>query len=70
MDEKFRDTKDIIETMYLDGTVATEIEHLLVMRLHQNNTIQDVEKLKEKILHLMEDAYYSAKSHAESAPNF
>lgn len=46
-----------IATMYMDGTLALEIEHLLVMRLNDFNTIKEIELLKQEILSLMQEMY-------------
>lgn len=43
--------------LYTDGTIAKEIEHMLVMRLHPLNTIQEVDTLKSRIHHMMMDTY-------------
>ena len=42
---------------YMDGTIAREIEHMLVMRLHSLNTIAEIELLKGKIHKMMMDVY-------------
>ena len=53
--------------MYTDGSVAREIEHLLVMRLHNSNTIQEIEVLKDKIHRIMENAYRLGEAREASA---
>ena len=52
--------------MYMNGRVAREIEHLLVMRLHGSNTIREIEALKEDIHSLMENAYRLGEARAEN----
>lgn len=53
--------EDTIEELYEDGTVAKEIEHLLIMRLHRLNTVQEVEDLKARISLIMCKMYYVGK---------
>lgn len=48
---------DAVAAMYMDGTLALEIEHLLVMRLNDFNTIKEIELLKQEILSLMQEMY-------------
>jgi len=53
------------EELYMDGTIAKEIEHLLVMRLHHLNTILEIELLKQKIHQMMMDNYNYGKARNE-----
>ena len=48
---------DAISEMYMDGRLAKEIEHILVLRLHTLNTIEEIEWLKSRIHGLMENTY-------------
>ena len=58
---------DVNANLYMDGTIALEIEHLLLMRLHGLNTVDDVEALKNKIHQLMMDMYNKGQEEARSA---
>lgn len=53
----FPELASAVGQMYTDGHLAHEIEHLLVLRLHEYNTIAEVEELKSQIHSLMEDMY-------------
>lgn len=53
--------------MYTNGSVAREIEHLLVMRLHGSNTVREIESLKERIHTMMENAYRLGEARETSA---
>lgn len=57
--------EDTIEALYEDGTVAKEIEHLLIMRLHRLNTIEEVESVKARISLMMCEMYYVGKEREE-----
>lgn len=57
--------EDTIEALYEDGTVAKEIEHLLIMRLHRLNTIEEVESVKARISLMMCELYYDGKAREE-----
>lgn len=48
---------DPASELYMDGTIAQEVEHLLVMRLHPLNTIQEIETLKYRIHQMMQQFY-------------
>ena len=50
------------ESYYNDGTVACEIEHLLVMRLHELNTVFEIETLKHEIHALMVATFVAGES--------
>jgi len=47
---------------FMNGVVMCEIEHLLIMRLHDNNTILEIGHLKYEIHGLMMDAYNRAQA--------
>ncbi len=52
------DQEDIFwAEMFMDGTNAKEIEHLLMMKMHPLNTVKEIRQLQEKIHTLMMDMY-------------
>lgn len=57
--------EDAVEALYEDGTVAKEIEHLLIMRLHRLNTIEEVESVKARISLMMCEMFYVGKDREE-----
>ena len=56
-----KELEDSNAELYMNGIIANEIEHLLVMRLHDKNTINEIEELKYKIHDLMMSAYNKAQ---------
>ena len=57
-----REDTDTNANLYMDGSIAKEIEHLLIMRLHEKNTIEEVELLKSRIHQMMMDTYNIAQA--------
>ncbi len=49
--------EEYADNMYTDGTLACEIEHFLVMWLHELNTVGEIEQLKERIHQMMTDTF-------------
>jgi len=50
---------------YMDGTLYKEIEHLLMSRLHEQNTIVEVTSLVDCFHRMMNDMYCRGQAREE-----